>query len=354
MYLQFISITLLFAASLGHGHGGPGGIRKEPQSCITERDAHKACITNSLGFAFDPAKVQECFATCTMQGRTQPNRRGRRGAHGGGGAGGRFQMGSKNVTAMMEQMACIEAAMSEPMDTCLKQNGVSFTLVTPTINASMAGPPMGKHGGGKHGGGRHNPAQELLMIEQRAAACGVTECVRTAMGGHNATELKALLCTADTTCPKPASDSQCKQDRDVLKKALCVCQQTLSADFQLAAANCGISGVTTPVKQQRNCTADSVEFHSNEADEADEGSPFCQTTNSVPTRFQQGTYGARPQFGGQGRPNFSQGQRPQFGGQQGGGRPFGGQQGGGRPFGGRPQEGETTTTEAPVIKRRSF
>jgi len=335
MYLQFISIAMLFAAALAHGGGGPGGMRQTPQSCITERDAHKACITQSLGFTFDPASVQACFATCTMQAPTAQNKRGRRNAHGGERGGARFQMGSKNITAMMEQMTCIESAMSGPMNTCLQQNGVSFTLVSPApmTGAPMTGPPMGMMGGGKHGGGHQNSAQGLQMMEQRAAECGVTACVQTAMGGKTAAELSAALCTADTACPKPASDSQCKQDRDALKKAECVCQQSLSADFQLAAANCG--GVSPPAKQgnmkTRNCTANSAE--SNEADEAAETSPFCQTTNPVATRFQQAANGARPHFGGQG-------ERPQFGGPQGGRRPFGGQHG-----------GAATTTETPVIKR---
>lgn len=67
-----------------------------------------------------------------------------------------FPMGSTNggdFTAMLEKMkatqTCIETAMATPMETCLKGNGVTFTLVTPeepTKGAAIMGgppPPMG-------------------------------------------------------------------------------------------------------------------------------------------------------------------------------------------------------------------
>ncbi len=42
-------------------------------------------------------------------------------------------------------------------------------------------------------------------MEQEATKFGATvaACVKTAMGEHTAAELSALLCKADTACPKP-------------------------------------------------------------------------------------------------------------------------------------------------------
>lgn len=63
MYYKIISLTLLTTV-LAHGPGGHfgGPSRKVPQSCIDERDQHQKCITSSLGFEFNPANVQACFA----------------------------------------------------------------------------------------------------------------------------------------------------------------------------------------------------------------------------------------------------------------------------------------------------
>jgi len=453
MYYKIISLALLTTV-LAHGPGGDfgGPSHKVPPSCIAEQDAHKTCMQSSLGFEFDPANVQACFATSTPAVPTTPvpaikvapvatpvraqqpapaNKRGRRNAQRGPPP---FQMGSANgvnFTAMLEQMkatqTCIETAMTAPMEKCLTENGVTFTPVSPPSppmgpaagppppppKGAAGGPPPPPMGGkGEFEGGKPgqlSPVQGLLMMEQEATKCGATvaACVKTAMGEHTAADLSALLCKADTACPKPAADSQCKQDRDVLETAECECQQSLSVAFQLSVTNCAASsGVTTPspMKQggkmgtgQRNCSAERPDS-SEESSEEEHQSPFCETAAPAPqpVRLQQGNSaggmqvnGARPQFpagaqgvqgariqfgqgvqqGSQSRlqgspPAGQQGGRPQGpppAGQQGGrpqGPPPAGQQGGrpqgpppagqqgGRPQG--PQVSGVTTTAAPV------